>query len=238
MPRRLLILTAVFALAAVAPAVAQVAKPADVVRLETAIVELANAKRAVQPQVSARANAAQRALLACRSKGRGWKRIRAVRDASQRNAYARGAKALWSDLHELAAEGAWVELHKPALERFLRRFEAPLSDSVLQAGIDAQRKRLAFAQAAYAGGNCATFNRLLKKVREFKIGGRHGVAGDYYAGRIHNVFAGYVESRERAAARSHWGSRHEGALQAARDHMKALGGNAGYADFFAFAFKG
>jgi hypothetical protein len=161
-----------------------------------------------------------------------------VRDASQRNAYARGAKALWADLNQVAAEAAWVEVYAPAFERFLRRFETPLSDPVLQAGVAAQAKRLAFARAAYAGGSCATFNRLMKKVKEFKIGGSHGVAGDYYAGRIHNIFAGYVEGQERRAARSHWSSRDDAALRAARDHMKALGGNAGYADFFAFAFKG
>jgi hypothetical protein len=236
MPRRLLSLTILFVFAAVAPASAQ--KPADVTRVEAAVVELANLKRGSEPQVKTRASAAQRALLACRSKGSGWKRVKAVRDASQRNAYARGAKRLWNGLNEVAVEGAWVEVYTPHFERFLRRFETPLSDPVLQAGIEAQRKRLAFAQAAYSYGTCATFNKLLKKVKEFKIGGRHGVEGDYYAGRIHNVFAGYVAAQERAAARKHWSSRYENDLQAARDHLKALGGIAGYADFFAFAFKG
>jgi hypothetical protein len=231
-------LAALLALAAAAPAPALAQKTADVSRIEAAVVELAKQKRDAQAQANARASAAQAALGACRSKGRGWNRIRAVRDASQRNAYARGAKALWGDLREVAAEGAWVEVYTPHFERFLRRFESPLADPVLQAGVDAQAKRLAFNQAAYSFGNCGTFNRLLKKVREFKIGGSHGVAGDYYAGRIHNILVGYVSSQERSAARAHWGSRYDAALDAARNQLKALGGDEGYANYFAFAFKG
>jgi hypothetical protein len=161
-----------------------------------------------------------------------------VNDASQRNAYARGARTLWNNLQKTAVEGAWVEVYTPYLERFLRRFETPLSDPVLQAGIDAQRKRLAFDQAAYSFGTCATFNRLMKKVREFKIGGSHGVAGDYYAGKIYNDLLRYVSRRQAKAARAHWGYRYDGALQAARDQLKALGGDQGYANYFAFAFKG
>jgi hypothetical protein len=75
-------------------------------------------------------------------------------------------------------------------------------------------------------------------VREFKIGGSHGVSGDYYAGKIYNDFVRYVSKRQSQAAHAHWGSRYQGALDAARDQLKALGGDEGYANFFAFAFKG
>ena len=75
-------------------------------------------------------------------------------------------------------------------------------------------------------------------MREFKIGGSHGVSGDYYAGKIYNDFVRYVSTRQRAAARAHWGSREDNALAAARDQLKALGGDQGYANYFAFAFKG
>jgi hypothetical protein len=109
---------------------------------------------------------------------------------------------------------------------------------VLQAGVDAQRKRLAFNRAAYSFGSCATFNTLMKKVREFRVGGEHGVAGDYYAGKIYNDFVRYVANRQRAAARAHWGSRYDNALEAAREQLKALGGDEGYANYFAFAFRG
>jgi hypothetical protein len=229
--------TAAF-LALAAPAAAQSPKPADVTRVETAMMELSKQKRAADGQVSARKRAAGSALAPCRTKGKGWMRIRGVRDRAQRNAYARGAKALWADLHEVAEEGAWVEVYTPFFVRFLHRFDTPLSDPVLQAGIEAQRKRLAYDQAAYSFGTCATFNTLLKKVREFKIGGSHGVAGDYYAGRIYNIFVGYVANRQRAAARAHWGSRYENALDAASAQLKALGGNEGIANYFAFAFRG
>jgi hypothetical protein len=235
--RRLLTLSVLMAVAAAAPASAQVTKPADVTRIETAVVELAKQKKGSEPQVALHRRAAESGLAACRSKGPGWARIRKVSDASQRNAYARGAKTLWTNLRTVAGEGAWVEVYTPHFERFLRGFDSPLSDPVLQAGIDAQRKRLGYSQAAYSFGNCATFNKQLQKVREFKIGGGHGVSGDYYAGKIYNGFVKYVAGRQRAAARSDWGSRYDGALEAARTRLKELGGNDGYANYFFIAFK-
>lgn len=236
MLRRLPIAVAAALIALAAPAAAQ--KPEDVTRVESAVVELSKLKRGSEDDVAARRRSAQSAMAACRTKGSGWVRVRKVRDASQRNAYARGAKTLWSKLNEVAAEGAWVEVYTPHFERFLRHFDTPLSDPVLQAGIEAQRKRLAFNQAAYSFGSCATFNALMRKVREFKIGGSHGVSGDYYAGKIYNDFIRYVPKRQQAAARAHWGSRYDTALEAARDQLKALGGDEGYANYFAFAFKG
>jgi hypothetical protein len=238
MTRRVAIAVAAAFLALAAPAAAQSPKPADVARVEGAVVELAKQKRGAEGQVSARRHAAQNALGACRTRGTGWSRIRRVRDRSQREAYARGARALWTGLGQVAAEGAWVDVYTPYFERFLRRFDTPLADPVLQAGVEAQRKRLAYDQAAYSFGTCATFNTVLGKVREFKIGGAHGVAGDYYAGRIYNTFVGYVASRQRSAARAHWRSRDDNALEAARAQLKALGGDEGYANYFAFAFKG
>jgi hypothetical protein len=235
---RTLIAGAAALLALAAPTAAQAQKPADVTRVEAAVVELAKLKRGSEGQISAHERSAVSALNACRSKGPGWARIRKVRDPSQRNAYARGAKQLWAGLRATAVEGAWVEVYTPHFERFLRRFGAPLTDPVLQAGIDAQRRRLAFDQAAYSFGTCATFNKSMRKVREFKIGGSHGVEGDYYAGKIYNDFVRYVSRRERAAARAHWGSRDDAALEAARNQLKALGGDEGYANYFAFAFKG
>src|SRR3954447_10662272 len=219
-----------------APAAAQ--QQADVTRVESAVVELAKLKKGAAGQVSARERGAESAMGACRSAGPGWARVRKVRDASQRNAYARGARTLWANLKTAAVEGAWVQVFTPHFERFLRHFDAPLADPVLQAGIDAQRHRLAYDQAAYSFGTCATFNREMTKVREFKIGGSHGVSGDYYAGKIYNGFVRYVSRRQAAAARAHWGSRCQTALDAARDQLKALGGDEGYANYFAFALKG
>ncbi len=230
-------LTVLLALVAAAPAAAQVTRPADVLRVESAMSELGRLKEASRAQVDSRTAAAQRALRKCRTGGRGWKRIRAVRDASQRNAYARGARTLWANLGKVVVDGARVEVFMPHYERFLRRFETPVSDPVIQAGIEAQGKRLAYENAAWSFGTCGTFNKLLKKVKEFKIGGRHGVAGDYYAGRIHNIFVGYVASRQRAAARTPRTGSAPSALAAARDPLKALGGNEGLANYFVFAFR-
>jgi hypothetical protein len=238
MNSRVTIAVAAAFLALAAPAAAQSPKPADVTRIENAVVELAKQKSGAAGQVSARSRAAQAALGSCRTKGTGWSRIRNVRDRAQRDAYARGARALWTGLNGVAAEGAWVEVYTPYFERFLNRFDTPLSDPVLQAGVEAQRKRFAYDKAAYSFGTCATFNTQLKKVREFKIGGSHGVSGDYYAGKIYGGFVRYVSTRQRAAARAHWGSREDSALEAAREQLKALGGDQGYANYFAFAFKG
>jgi uncharacterized low-complexity protein len=238
MTSRLAIAVGAAFLALAAPAGAQAPKPADVTRVESALAELSKQKRAAEGQVSARSHAAQSALGACRTKGAGWTRIRRVRDRAQRNAYARGARTLWTSLREVAAEGAWVEVYSPYFERFLRHFDTPLSDPVLRAGLEAQGKRLAYDQAAYSFGTCATFNAALRKVREFKVGGSHGVSGDYYAGKIYNDFVRYVSNRQRAAANAHWGSRYDNALDAASAQLKALGGNEGLANYFAFAFRG
>jgi hypothetical protein len=238
MARRVIILCVLFILAAVAPASAQVQRPVDVLRVESAMGELGKQKHGAEGELKARQRAATGALGACRSKGSGWTRIRGVRDRAQRNAYARGAKTLWNNLNTVATEGAWVDLYGPFFERFLHRFDTPLSDPVLQAGVEAQRQRLVFNRAAYSFGTCASFNTALKKVREFKIGGEHGVSGDYYAGKIYNDFVRYVSNRQRAAARSHWGSRDDRALEAASAQLKALGGNEGLANYFRFAFRG
>ena len=188
--------------------------------------------------MSARERAATAALAACRTSGSGWKRIRGVRDHAQRNACARGAKTLWENVNTVAVEGAWVEVYGPFFERFLHHFDVPASDPVLQAGVDAQRQRLAFNRVAYSFGSCATFNSALRKMREFRIGGEHGVSGDYYAGKIYNTFVRYVATRQRAAARAHWGSRYDNALDAASNRLRALGGNEGLANYFRFAFRG
>jgi hypothetical protein len=238
MARRVMILCVLVVLAAVAPASAQVQRPAEVLRIETAMSELGRQKNGAEGQVKAREHAVTAALAACRTKGSGWKRIRGVRDRAQRNAYARGAKTLWQNLNTVAIEGAWVAVYDPFFERFLDRFDTPLADPVLQAGIEAQRQRVAYNRAATSFGTCATFNTALKKVREFKIGGDHGVSGDYYAGKIYNDFVRYVSNRQRAAASSHWGSRYDNALDAASAQLKALGGNEGIANYFRFAFRG
>jgi hypothetical protein len=117
-----------------------------------------------------------------------------------------------------------------AFESFLARFERPLADPVLQAGIDAWRKRIAYYEAATGFGTCAQFERLLKPVRQF----RENVRADYLAGDIYNKMVRFVADSRRKAAARHWGSRYDAAIQNARNQLVALGGDAGYAAYFAF----
>jgi hypothetical protein len=213
-------------LAAASPAAAQ--KPEDVVRVESAVTQLAAAKRTAEGQVAANRRANAKALLRCKSSGRGWKRIRAVKVPAQRGLYTRGARQLWKDLNEVAAERAALDAYRGAFERFLARFERPLADPVLQAGIDAWRKRIALYEASTSFGACRNFEKLLRRVRQFP----ETVRADYLAGDIYNEMVRFVpDSRRRAAAR-HWGSRYDAALDAARAHLVALGGDAGYASYF------
>ena len=230
-----LLLTAVLAaaslLAAAPPAGAQVPQtPEDVLRIERALTDLAVAKRSAADEVASGRRAAAKALLRCKSRGAGWKRIRAVRVPAQRSLYTRGARTLWKELGELAAERAALDAYREPFERFLSRFDRPLDDPVLQAGIAAWRKRVAYYEAATGFGTCRAFGKLLAPVRQFD----ENVRADYLAGDIYSKMVRFVADRRRKAAARHWGSRYDAALRGARSQLVALGGNDGYATFFAF----
>jgi hypothetical protein len=225
----LILLAALAALLAVAPAAAA-QKPDDVVRVESAVVALANAKKAAAGEVAAGKRAGARALRRCESRGPGWERIRAVRVPAQRSLYRRGAKTLWRELNEVAAERAAFDAYRKPFERFVDRFERPLDDPVLRAGVEAWRKRIAYYESATGFGTCRAFEGLLRPVRQFP----ENVRADYLAGDIYNKMVRFVSDSRRRAASRHWGSRQEGALRAARTQLVSLGGDAGYATFFAF----
>jgi hypothetical protein len=226
---RLLLAAALGAsLLAAAPAAAQA--PEDVVRVENAVTELATAKRAAAGEVAAGERAGAKALRKCKRGGPGWKRIRAVRVPAQRSLYRRGAGTLWKELNEVAVERAALDAYRRAFERFVDRFERPLADPVLQAGVEAWRKRIAYYEAATGFGNCRAFERLLKPVRQFE----ENVRADYLAGDVYNKMVRFVSDSRRKAAARHWGSRQDAALRAARTQLVALGGDEGYATFFAF----
>jgi hypothetical protein len=206
------------------------AKPEDVQRVERAVTELAAAKRAAADEVKANNQAATEALAKCEHAGPGWKAIRAVKIPAQRSLYRRGARTLWKGLGEVAADRAAFDAYRARFERFVGRFDTPLDDSVLQAGVDAWRKRVDLYEAYTPIGTCASFNRLAKRARQFPP----NVEADYKSGDIYNRMVRFVEDTKRAAARRHWGSRYAGALVAARDRLIELGANDGYATFFAF----
>jgi hypothetical protein len=225
---RLILASLGAALLLAAPAVAQTSE--DVVRVENAVTYLGPAKRAAAGEVAEGRRAAARALRKCESTGPGWSRIRAVRVPAQRNLYRRGAKTLWRELNEVAAERAALDAYRKPFERFLARFDRPLADPLLQAGVEAWRKRVAYYEAATSSGTCESFERLLKPVRQFP----ENVRADYLAGDIYNEMVRFVSDSRRKAARRHWGSRYDAALQRARTQLVALGGDEGYATFFAF----
>jgi hypothetical protein len=226
---RFILVAALGATLAVAPA-ASAQKPEDVVRVESAVTQLAAAKRAAAGDVAANERANAKALLKCKSGGPGWKRIRSVRVAAQRALYTRGARQLWKDLNEVAVERAALDAYRPAFDRFLARFERPLADPVLQAGIDAWRKRIAFYEASTSFGTCRAFGKLLKRVRQFE----ENVRADYLAGDIYNKMVRFVPDSRRKAATRHWGSRYDVAIDAARAQLVALGGDDGYASYFSW----
>jgi hypothetical protein len=218
-------------LAAAPPAGAQMPeKPEDVMRVENAVIQLANAKRAAAGRVATGRRAGARALRKCENRGPGWRRIRAVRVPAQRSLYRRGAKTLWRELGEVAAERAALDAYRRPFERFLGRFDRPLADPLLQAGVGAWRKRVVYYEAATGFGTCRTFERLLTQVRQFK----ENVRADYLAGDIYNRMVRFVSGSRRRAAARHWGARHDAALRSARTRLVALGGDEGYATFFAF----
>jgi hypothetical protein len=234
--RRLILVAALCALPALSsPAEAQL--PHEVARIHSAVIELARAKQNTKDRAELRGRRAERAMQACRTRGPGWGRIRSVRDRSQREAYARGARILWRELAEVARGSGPAEVYRPYFERFLRRLEPPPADPVITEGVEALRGRFAFLAAAYSFGTCATFERLLKGVREFQVGGEHGVAGDYRAGRIHNRFVRYVTARRRKSDARHGGSTYRTRLDAARTRIVALGGDYGYASYFTAAWS-
>jgi hypothetical protein len=226
---RFILVATLGATLAVAPSAAA-QKPEDVVRMENAVTQLAAAKRGAASDVAANERANAQALLKCKSGGPGWKRIRAVKVAAQRGLYTRGAKQLWKDLNEVAVERAALDAYRAAFERFLGRFDRSLTDPVLQAGIDAWRKRIALYEASTGFATCKAFEKLLKPVRQFK----ENVRADYLAGDIYNKMVRFVADRRRQAATRHWGSRYDAALSAARAQLVALGGDAGYAAYFSY----
>jgi hypothetical protein len=233
---RLTLLAALACLLAL-PAPARAQLPEDVTRIHSAVTELAKAKQRAAPRAAARGRAAARALKACRVSGPGWRRIRSVGDRSQREAYGRAARILWRKLREVAERSGPAGVYAPFFKRFVRRLDPPPADPVLADGVAALRGRFAFLAAAYSFGSCETFERLLRQVREFDVGGEHGVSGDYRAGRIHNRLIGYVSARQRRVNGRHGGATYRARLEAARTRIVALGGDYGYASYFTAAWS-
>lgn len=101
---------------------------------------------------------------------------------------------------------------------------------MLAAGAQAWRKRIELYHAYTPFGTCQTFNRLAGRARQFP----QTVRSDYLIGAVYNGMVRFVDIKKRRAASAHWGSRYASALEEARAQLVTLGGNEGYATFFAF----
>jgi hypothetical protein len=233
MRRSIPLLLVLLACAAALPAAASAQLPADVTRVERAVLDLHDAKEAAAREKTASQRAARRALARCKTDGPGWDRIRAVKQPSQRNLFIRGGHELWAELDEAAQNAAALKAYTKAFERFTGRFDQPLSDPVLQAGVEAIASRLKYEAAASEFGTCETFEGLTKAVREFE----HGVPADFKAGAIYQRMSKFAQKKRNAAIRKFWPSARLRAADAARARLTELGGDQGRATYFRYAYS-
>ena len=100
----------------------------------------------------------------------------------------------------------------------MNRFDTPLDDPVLQAGVEAWRKRIALYEAYTPIGTCRQFNKLAKRARQFPP----NVEADYKSGDIYNEWSAYVEA---PIARRPWrtGDRARRGTTRRRDRLIELG---------------
>ncbi|HZI91642.1 MAG TPA: hypothetical protein VFD31_08450 [Thermoleophilaceae bacterium] len=204
----------------------------DVSSVKAANAELFRGKQSLSDGVAAAIARERRALAPCKSKskGKGWKRIRAVSNKSQRSTYTRGARMLWRELSKLAEERARHSVFRPAMERYVKRLEgAGISDSTVQAGVAAQRRRLSAQDDLVAVVSCKTFEKRLRRVR--RVGGNPAEM-DVAIGSIYNAMAQYVPGRRAAAAR-----KFERPLDAAARRLEALGSEPGDVSGFLFGLS-
>jgi hypothetical protein len=205
----------------------------DTDKLRAAVDELWVAKAAAKPAQTAGVARATKAMKKCRSKGPGWKRVRKVRDASQRRLYANGARILWRDLSELAEEGARYRPVRAAMGSYVNRLEsAGITDPVLAAGVAAQRRRLAIQDSLVALGTCKVFESRLKRVRSIRRKGRAQAHFDSLAGAVYSGMARYIEKKRNAADRQF-----SSQLETAFDRLIALGETDGEANGFLYALS-
>lgn len=198
--------------------------------MRTANAELFRDKQSLSDGVAAAMARQRRALAPCKSKGKGWKRIRAVSNKSQRSTYTRGARMLWRELSKLAEERARYSVFRPAMRRYVKRLEGEgTSDSTVQAGVAAQPRRLSAQDDLVGVVSCKTFEKRLRRVR--RVGGNPAEM-DVAIGSIYNAMAQYVPGRRVVGAR-----KFERPLAAAARRLEALGSEAGDVSGFLFGLS-
>jgi hypothetical protein len=226
-------LLAALATAALAvPASAATVNP-DSAKLRQAVDELWQAKGAAKPAQDVLQARARKSLAKCRSKGRGWKRIRGVRDPAQRRLYTGGARILWKALSDLAAERATLTPLRGAMGRYVNRLEAAgIADPVLKSGVAAQRRRLTIQDGLVPLGTCRTFEARLRKVHAVTRKGLAQAQFDTRAGAVYGAMARYIEKKRNSAERQF-----AGPLEASHDRLRDLGATEGEANGFLYALS-
>ena len=218
--------------AAVLASPAAAATP-DTVKLRGALDELWQARGAAKPAQAALLARANKSMAKCRSKGKGWKRIRKLKDASQRRLYAGGARILWRDLHDLAQQSARLRPMRAGMGRYVNRIEAAgITDPTLAAGVAAQRRRLDVQDTMVSLGSCKVFESRLKKVRPISRKGRAQAHFDSLAGAVYSSMARYIEKKRNSSER-----RFSGQLESSYDRLIALGAPDGEANGFLYALS-
>lgn len=205
----------------------------DTAKLRQAVDELWQAKGAAKPAQAALQARARKAMAKCRSKGKGWKRIRKVKDPAQRRLYSSGARILWNDLSELALQDALLRPLRGAMGRYVNRIEAAgIADPVLASGVAAQRRRLAIQDTLVPLGTCKTFEARLRKVRTVRRKGLAQAHFDSAAGAVYSAMARYVEKKRNSAERQF-----AAPLESSFDRLIALGAPEGEANGFLYALS-
>lgn len=213
----------------------------EVVALQEATGELGRAKRAAASKV-ARLSSSSSVLRPCLRGGPGWKRIRAIKHAPQRALYTASARRLLADM-KLLLDGQQprIVVYESAFQRFVSRLRAAsVSDPTLSDAIGAQARRVAsYHDIRGIKANCAVFNKLTKRVREFPTRtAAQIVRADYRATPLARKIERNISDQLTKIDRRH-GITYRDAekLADAAELMVDLGGEQGYATGFQYALS-
>jgi hypothetical protein len=213
----------------------------QVTALEQATGELGRAKRAAASKV-ARLSGSSSALRPCLRGGPGWKRIRGIEHAPQRALYTAAARRLLADM-KLLLDGQQprIVVYEPAFQRFVANLRAaPVSDPTLSAAVAAQARRVSsYRDIRAVKANCAVFNKLTKRVREFPTrSAAQIVRADYRSAPLARRIERNISDQLTKIDRRHGiGYRDAETLADAAELMIELGGEPGYATGFQYALS-
>jgi len=213
----------------------------EILALQEATGELGRAKRAAASKV-ARLSSSASTLRPCLRGGPGWKRIRAIKHAPQRALYTAAARRLLADM-KLLLDGQQprIVVYEPAFQRFVAQIRsAPVSDPTLSEAVAAQARRVAsYHDIRGIKANCAVFNKLTRRVREFPTRtAAQIVRADYRATPLARKIQRNISDQLTKIDRRH-GITYRDAenLAEAAELMVELGGEPGYATGFQYALS-